>query len=219
MTSIAIDGPAGAGKSTVALAVADSLGYRYLDTGSLYRAVALAALEENVDPSDAFALSDLLGRSRLELEGGRVRLNGRDVTTDLRAEAVTRIVSVVSAHPEVRAGLLEVQRAAADTTDVVMEGRDIGTTVLPHADLKIFLTATPTERARRRSLQLGLEEDAPTVTAVEESLKTRDEADSRRVTSPLTQPVDAIVIDTSAMTLDEVVGTIVTLARGLDGSG
>ncbi len=219
MTSIAIDGPAGAGKSTVALAVADRLGYRYLDTGSLYRAVALAALEENVDPSDASGVGDLLKRSRLELESGRVLLNGRDVTDDLRAEAVTRIVSAVSAHPVVRAGLLEVQRAAADTTDVVMEGRDIGTTVLPQADLKIFLTASPAERARRRSLQLGLEEEVSTITAVEESLNARDDADSRRVASPLTQASDAIVIDTSAMTFDEVVGTIVRLARGLDASG
>ncbi len=219
MTSIAIDGPAGAGKSTVARAVAKSLGYRYLDTGGLYRAVALAALQEGIDPRDGSTLSELLDRSTIELVGEHVRLNGNDVSNDLRDPAVTRIVSAVSAHPEVRGKLLELQRSAAQAFDIVMEGRDIGTTVLPHADLKIFLTASATERARRRSRQLGLEEDPSTITAVETSITERDHADSRRDTSPLMQAMDAIEIDTSQMSFEEVVGTIITLARSVDGSG
>jgi cytidylate kinase len=218
MTAIAIDGPAGAGKSTVARAVAEALGYQYVDTGAMYRAVALAALESNVDPRDGRRLGELARSMRIATTPERVTIDERDVTTRIRDADVTETVSLISSQPEVRDALVALQREAAAASDVVMEGRDIGSVALPGAELKVFLTASLEERARRRVLQLGLPENADTLGRHERSIAERDSSDSTRASSPLVQSPDAIVIDSTGRTVDEVVEQIVSLARGLDRS-
>ena len=210
---VAIDGPAGAGKSTVARAVAAALGFTYLDTGALYRTIALAALERGVDPSDGSALGTLAGATEIELQGTRVLMSGRDVSERIRDADVTELVSVISAHPPVRAALLRHQQHAARSGDIVIEGRDIGTAVAPDAAVKVFLTATPEERARRRAMQLGLPLDAETLKELTEDLVARDLADATRASSPLTRAADAIEMDTTDMTQEEVVAAIVELAQ------
>ncbi|MGH2752808.1 MAG: (d)CMP kinase [Actinomycetota bacterium] len=208
MTAIAIDGPAGAGKSTVAAEVARRLGFRYVDTGAMYRAIALAALDAGVDGGPQ--LVALARGLRLSTVGERIVLDGTDVTDRIRAPDVTAMVSRVAADPEVRGALLELQRDAARREDVVMEGRDIGSAVLPDADVKVFLTATLEERARRRSLQGGEAEGD-----VIEAIRARDEADASRATSPLVQAENAVVIDSTGRSIEEVVDEIVALAEGL----
>jgi CMP/dCMP kinase len=215
MTVIAIDGPAGAGKSTVARAVATALGYEYLDTGAMYRAVALAALENEVDPNDGERLRDLAHSLEIAATPERVTIDGRDVTARIRDADVTEIAPAISARPEVREALVALQRDAA-TGDVVVEGRDIGSAALPDAELKVFLTASLTERARRRVLQLGLPEDRDTLERYRLLIEARDATDSNRASSPLVRPPDAVVIDSTDRTVDEVVDEIVSLARGLD---
>ncbi|MEA2433194.1 MAG: CMP/dCMP kinase [Actinomycetota bacterium] len=209
MTAVAIDGPAGAGKSTVARAVASRLGYSYLDTGALYRAVALAAIERGIDPEDGRALADVTTELDVALSEGIVTLDGKDVTERVRDPDVTQIVSTVSAHPLVRRALLERQRALAATGDVVMEGRDIGSTVLPDADVKIYLTASPDERALRRAEQEGLATDEASLAVLKESIAERDEADATRDVSPLIRASGAELLDTSDLSIDEVVDRIV----------
>jgi cytidylate kinase len=216
MTAVAIDGPAGAGKSTVARAVADELGYSYLDTGALYRAVALAALSRGIDPGDEPALAAVARDLEISLTDGRVSLAGEDVTDRVRAPDVTAVVSTVAAHPRVRAALLERQRALARAGDVVMEGRDIGTTVLPDADVKIFLTASELERARRRAEQQGFPTDDESIAQLKESIAERDVADATRDVSPLTHAADANLLDTSDLTIDEVVKRIVDAVRAAE---
>jgi cytidylate kinase len=216
MTAVAIDGPAGAGKSTVARAVAHRLGYSYLDTGALYRAVALAAIERGVDPTDEAALESVAVDLDVILSDGRVMLNGRDVTDRLRDPDVTRIVSTVAAHPRVRAALLERQRTLARSGDVVMEGRDIGSTVLPDADVKVFLTASETERARRRAEQAGLPTDEASIERLRDEIAARDRADATRDVSPLIHAPDATLVDTSELTVDEVVDRIVDAVRAVE---
>ena len=216
MTVIAIDGPAGAGKSTVARAVATVLGYDYLDTGAMYRAVALAALENDVDPNDGDRLRDLARSLEIVATPERVTIDGRDVTARIRDADVTEIAPAISARPEVREALVALQRDAATGRDVVVEGRDIGSAALPDAELKVFLTASLTERAQRRVRQLGLPEDRDTLERYRGSIEARDAADSNRASSPLVQPPDAVVIDSTGRTLDEVVDEIVSLARGRD---
>ncbi|HYP23700.1 MAG TPA: (d)CMP kinase, partial [Actinomycetota bacterium] len=163
MAALAIDGPAGAGKSTVARAVARALGWRYVDSGAMYRALALAALRAGVDPADEDAVGSLAETAEIDLDGTRVWLEGTDVSERIRASDVTKIVSTVAANPRVRSALLGKQRALAETSDVVMEGRDIGSAVLPRAEFKVYLTAAPAERARRRALEQGLPQDDSTL--------------------------------------------------------
>jgi cytidylate kinase len=200
---IAIDGPAGAGKSTVARAVARRLGWPYLDSGAMYRSVALLALASPAQEPAALA-----GVARIEVGGGRVLLNGRDVTDELRAPEVSEAASRVAADPEVRKALVEKQRRLIAEGDWVAEGRDIGTVVAPDAALKIFLTASSQERARRRAAQLGA--DAQTVLA-EQTL--RDERDSTREHSPLRPAAGALTLDTTDASAEEVVDRILALAR------
>jgi cytidylate kinase len=199
---VAIDGPAGAGKSTVARASAAALGFTYLDTGAMYRCVALAAERRRVPPARAAA--DL----RIEL-GERVLLDGDDVTETIRAPPVTDAASRAAGDPEVRAALVERQRALMDRGDWVAEGRDIGTVVRPQAELKVFLTASPAESARRRAAELGLN-----ATAVLADQDERDRRDAQREHSPLMAAPDAVVLDTTGMGLHEVVDRVAELARG-----
>ena len=201
MTVIAIDGPAGAGKSTVARAVARELGFTYLDSGAMYRSVALAALEHDRPPAEvAPAL-------RIEL-GDRVLLDGRDVTEQIRTPEVTEAASVAAAQPAVRQAMVAEQRRLLGDGDWVAEGRDIGTVVAPHAEVKVFLTASPEARAQRRADELGV--DAATVLA-EQTI--RDERDTGREHSPLQAAPDAHTIDTTDLTLPQVVAAIVALVE------
>jgi cytidylate kinase len=212
MTAIAIDGPAGAGKSTVARAVAEALGYTYVDTGAMYRAVTLAAIERGVEVIDGVGLAEVARSVDISAAGDKILLDGRDVTDEIRRRDVTANVPVVSAHPQVRHALLEIQRRAAATADVVMEGRDIGTKVLPDAAVKVFLTASLDERTTRRARELGLEDD-PGIEQLRRSIETRDAHDSSRSASPLSKASDAIAIDTTGKSIADVVDEIVALTR------
>ncbi|MBX5469255.1 MAG: (d)CMP kinase [Thermoleophilaceae bacterium] len=202
---IAIDGPAGAGKSTVARGVAERLGFTYLDSGAMYRAAALATLEDRREPAEV--------ARTLEIElGERVLANGRDVTAAIRTPEVTEAASRIATDRAVRAALVEKQRELIRRGDWVAEGRDIGTVVAPGAELKIFLTASPEQRARRRAAELGV--DWRTVLR-DQTL--RDEQDRRREHSPLRAAPDAIAIDTTDRTVEDVVTQIAKLARDLRG--
>jgi cytidylate kinase len=197
---IAIDGPAGAGKSSVARAVAKELGFTYLDSGAMYRSVALAALEQGAEPAE------VAPRVRVEV-GERVLLDGRDVTEAIRTSDVSEAASRAAADPSVRTALVAQQRRMLAGGDWVAEGRDIGTVVAPDADLKVFLTASPQERARRRAADLGAEIDA-----VQAEQALRDERDTTREHSPLRPAPGAIELDTTDLTLPEVVRRVVGLA-------
>jgi cytidylate kinase len=205
---IALDGPAGAGKSTVARAVAAALGFTYLDSGAMYRCVALAALERGADPDDGDAVGDLVRSLRIELEGGRVALDGRDVSAAIRAPRVTEAASRVSVHAAVREALVARQRELIAAGRYVAEGRDIGTVVSPDSPLKVFLTASEEERARRRALESG--EDAEAVLTAQ---RERDSRDETRELSALRPAEDAVEIDTTGLSLEEVVERVVALAR------
>ena len=212
---VAIDGPAGSGKSSVARAVAGELGFIDLNTGAAYRAVALLALREGVDLEDGAVLVEIA--RRIDLDAGGARVDGAPVPEeDLRTPEVSAAASKVSARPEVREVLLSVQREAAQKArgegGAVVEGRDIGTVVLPDADLKIFLQAAPEERARRRAYQTGREAE---LDRIREAIKKRDRQDSERETSPLKPAPDAVILDTTSLSLDEVVSRVLDLARGL----
>jgi len=199
VTVVAIDGPAGAGKSTVARAVAAALGFTYLDTGSMYRAVALAARERGVEASSIAA--------SLKIEPGeRILVDGRDVTDEIRAPAVSEAASRAAADPEVREAVAAEQRRLLSAGDWVAEGRDIGTVVAPDAEVKVFLTASAAERARRRASELGVDE---TTVLAEQTI--RDERDRTREHSPLAPADGAVTLDTTGMTLPEVVDRIVAL--------
>ena len=215
---IAIDGPAGSGKSTVARQVADRLGFQYLDTGAMYRAVAYRALEEGVFLDDEPALARIAESEPIafgESGPGTVSIAGRDVTHEIRTAQTDRAVSPVSAWPAVRRALTDQQRGYGRSHDIVMEGRDIGTVVFPDADLKVFLTARPEVRAHRRSLQnaqrgVGETDEALLLASILE----RDDKDASRSAAPLAKAEDAVEVDTSDMTLDEVIARIVDLATG-----
>ena len=207
MISVAIDGPSGAGKSTLARRLAADLGYVYVDTGAMYRAIGLYASRQGADLHDEAAVAALLPQIRLDIrlvDGTQhVYLNGEDVSEAIRAEAIGMAASAVSAHGAVRAFLLETQRSLAAGQNVLMDGRDIGTVVLPHATIKIFLTASPEARARRRCLELrqkGKDADYETVLA---DIRRRDEQDTNRPIAPLRQAEDAIRIDTSEIDFDQ----------------
>jgi CMP/dCMP kinase len=207
---IAIDGPAGAGKSTVARAVAAALGLAFLDTGAMYRAVAWRALESGVLPEDADACARIARTIRIAFDReGRIQVDGVPGEPAIRGEAVTRAVSAVSAHTGVRAAIVPLQRALARKgTGVVAEGRDIGSVVFPDADFKFFLTASPTVRAERRARELGTPARAPEIL---EDLRRRDRLDSTRADSPLVRTEDALEIDTDR--LDAAGGAEAILAR------
>ena len=207
MISVAIDGPSGAGKSTLAKRLAKELGYLYVDTGAMYRSIGLYALRQGVDPKDEAAVTALLPRIQIELRyvngAQRVLLCGEDVSEAIRAENVGMATSAVSAHPSVRAFLLELQRGMARTHDILMDGRDIGTVILPNATVKIFLTASAEARADRRFKELqekGVDTDYQTVL---EDIRRRDYQDSHRATAPLRQAEDAVLLDTSELDLEQ----------------
>ena len=212
MKALALDGPAGAGKSTVARAVARDLGWDYVDTGAMYRAVAAAALDRGIDPADEAALARLAEELDIEATGDWVAIDGEDATRRVRDRDVTELVSVVSAHPKVRRALVAKQRAAALRGSVVMEGRDIGTAVLPDADVKIFLTASLDERARRRWNEMDPAR-RPDVEVVRDGIERRDDADTSRAASPLVRAPDAIVVDTTELDEDGVVRAILDVVR------
>jgi cytidylate kinase len=203
---VAIDGPAGSGKSTVAAALARRLGFRYLDTGAMYRALTWLALGEQVDPGDGDALAALATEHPVTFdEDGRVEIDGHDVSAQIRATGIDRVVPLVAAHPEVREVMRERQRALGSEGDVVIEGRDIGTVVAPAAEVKVFLVATEDERARRRSA----DRPGADVGELAEDLRLRD---ARDAVNTQTAP-DAIALDTTALSVDEVVSRIAELVE------
>ncbi len=217
---IAIDGPAGAGKSTVARMVADALGYLYIDTGAMYRAATWLVMNQNVNPQDLEAVVNLVAKADIKLERDnnsphqvRVFANGNEVTWEIRSPEITRLTSPLSAIPGVRQYLVVQQQKMAEQGGVVMDGRDIGTVVLPKADMKIFLTASPEVRAARRLKDLqemGVHGDLP---AILEEIKQRDHQDSTRAVAPLRQAQDAIPINTDNMSIQDVVARILNLCR------
>ena len=211
---VAIDGPSGSGKSTVGRGVAGELGFHVLDTGAMYRSVTFAVLHAGADAADPAACARIARAARIDLEDERVRLDGRDVSAEIRGPEVTAAVSTVSAHPEVREVLVAQQRAWVDEHGGgVVEGRDIGSVVFPDAPVKVFLTATDEERARRRQRDEAAAERSVDVAAVQESHARRDALDSGRAASPLRAADDAIVVDTTAMSVGEVVADIVERFR------
>jgi cytidylate kinase len=216
---IAIDGPAGSGKSSVARAIADELGFINLNTGAAYRAVALVALQEDVSLDDGASLAGV--SRRVSLDAGGARVDGKPVPEDeLRTPEVSAAASAVSARPEVRAVLLDVQREAARRANreggAVVEGRDIGTVVLPEAELKVYLSAAPEERARRRAHQTGREAE---LDRIKEAMSLRDRQDSERETSPLKPAPDAVILDTTSLSLEGVVSRVLELVRELREKG
>ena len=217
MINIAIDGPAGAGKSSAAKLAAKKLGYIYVDTGALYRAVGVAVLRRGLDTSKKENVIPVLTEIRIELkfEDGtqRVYLNGEDVSDEIRLPEASMAASNVSAIPAVRAFLFDLQRNIAKKNDCIMDGRDIGTVVLPDAQLKIFLTASPEIRARRRFLELEQKGTPVDYETLLEEIKQRDYNDSHRAVAPLKPAEDAVMLDSTGMTLDEVVARICALAE------
>lgn len=216
---IAIDGPASAGKSTVAKILAKKNGYIYCDTGAMYRALTLAAINNKIDMDSEEALMSLLNQLSIsftqEKDGQHVHLNDKDVTNEIRSNDVTNSVSKVSAYKTIREEMVIRQQKFADSSSIVMDGRDIGTVVLPNADLKIFLVASVTERAERRykeNLSKGIESDFE---KLKQEIADRDHYDSTRKNSPLVQAEDAILVDTSGLTIDEVVEKIEKLMKTL----
>ncbi|MDO7866764.1 (d)CMP kinase [Nocardioides jiangxiensis] len=210
---VAMDGPSGSGKSSTSRGVADRLGLRYLDTGAMFRAMTWFMLEQGVDLTDAAAIAALADKpaivSGTDPLAPTITVDGTDVAEAIRGEAVTGAVSPVSAVPEVRARLLQLQREIIGAGGIVVEGRDIGSVVAPDAPVKVYMTADPAARAARRALEEGGTDAA----AVEASLLARDKIDSSRATAPLTMPEGAHHIDTTPFTLDEVIGQVVALVE------
>lgn len=215
--NIAIDGPAGAGKSTIAKKVAKELGYIYVDTGAMYRGIALFLLEKDIGISDADYVEKRIEPVTIEIkyESGmqQIYLNGKNVTSKLREEAVGNMASKASALPCVRAKLLDLQRQLAKDYDVVMDGRDIGTNILPDAEVKVYLTASSRTRAKRRYDEIIAKGDTADINVIEADIITRDKQDMERETAPLKQAEDAVYIDSSDMTIDEVAAAIIGLTK------
>ncbi len=217
MINIAIDGPAGAGKSTIARRTAANLGYIYVDTGALYRAVGVSVLRRGLDTTDAKAVAQVLNEIKIELKFvdgvQHVFLNGEDVSTDIRLPEASMAASNVSAIPAVRAFLFDLQKSIAANSNCIMDGRDIGTVVLPDAQLKVFLTASAEVRAKRRYDELVVKGTPVEFNELLEEIKLRDHNDSTRAIAPLKQADDAVLVDSSDMTIDEVCETLEKLVR------
>ena len=215
--NIALDGPAGAGKSSIAKLVAKKLSFVYLDTGAMYRTIALYVLKNQIAPSDEAAVVARLDDIEITLshENGeqQIFLNGENVSKEIRKEEVGNMASVSSANPEVRAHLLKLQRNLAAENNVVMDGRDIGTTILPNAEVKIFLTASAKTRASRRYLELTEKGEACDMDEILKDIVDRDERDMNRAVSPLKKAEDAVLVDSSEMGIDEVVESILSVYR------
>ena len=220
---IAIDGPSGAGKSTVGRLLAERMGYLYLDTGAMYRAVAYQAGTEGIDPEDEAALKGMMDRMEIELkrvaDEDRVLVNGTDISAEIRSEKTGMLASRVSAIPSVREELVEMQRRLGERGGVVMEGRDIGTVVFPDADLKIYLDASPEERAKRRVLQLKEKGVSVDRAKTEADIRKRDHDDSTRKIAPLRKAGNAVVIDSDGLDTLQVVDRIMVHAEARRGSG
>ena len=217
MFAVAIDGPAGAGKSTIARRAAAELGFIYVDTGALYRTVALYMLRTNTKTTDAAAVEQQLANVSVNIcyqeDGQHVLLNGEDVSSAIRTPEVSLAASDVSAHPVVRQFLFGLQLSLAEKNHVVMDGRDIGTVVLPHAQAKIFLTASPEERARRRYLELQAKGARDTYEEVLADVKQRDLQDSTRAVAPLKPAKNAVILDTTDYTLEESIEKLVSIVK------
>jgi len=209
---IAIDGPSGAGKGTVARTIASRLNYRHIDTGAMYRAVAWLALHDGIDLQDEARVASVARAAALELEDG-VRANGHEVSSLIRTPEMDKAAAAVARHPSVRAVLVERQRAYGQGGGIVMEGRDIGSVVFPDADVKIYLDATPSERARRRAGDPAHStgREAKALDLVQGELAARDTSDSTRAVSPLTQAPDAIYLDTTGVPVDDVVTRVLEI--------
>jgi cytidylate kinase len=208
---IAIDGPSGAGKGTIARGLAARLNYRHVDTGAMYRAVAWKALEAGVDLRDEPAVAALSDRARFELQGGRVVIDGTDVSHAIRTPEIDAAATTVARHPAVRRLLVARQRDIGRTGAVVMEGRDIGTVVFPDADVKIYLDASPEERARRRANDPAHRSTTAALAEVATALAERDRSDSTRAASPLSMAADAILIETTGVAVESVVDRVMAI--------
>jgi len=217
MVSIAIDGPAGAGKSTIAKRVAKELSYIYVDTGAMYRAMALYLHRNGIDAEDAQTIAGACGGAKISIEyrdGEQVvLLGGENVNPFLRTQEVSAMASRSSAVPELRTRLVQLQQELAAAQNVVMDGRDIGTVVLPHAQVKIYLTASVGVRAKRRFLELQEKGESPVLSQIEAEIAERDHRDMTREVSPLKQADDAVLVDTSDMTIEEVSDRILSIVR------
>ena len=217
MRNVAVDGPAGAGKSTVSRRAAKILGLVYVDTGALYRAIGLYAIENGIDTKDEKAVTSVLKDITVDLDNSdgeqRVLLCGEDVTGNIRTGAVSMAASDVSSYPEVRAFLLETQKKIAREKSVIMDGRDIGTVVLPEADVKVFLTADAQVRAKRRFLELTERKEKVDYNTILAEINERDHNDKNRAVAPLKQADDAILLDTSKMSFDESIQALVNIIR------
>lgn len=215
--NVAVDGPAGAGKSTIAKLVAKEMGYIYVDTGAMYRGLAIHFLKKGVDPEEKEAVAEACRDAEVTIgyEDGiqQIYLNGENVTGMLRTEEVGNMASRTSAIPEVREKLLELQRSLAREKDVIMDGRDIGTNILPDADVKIYLTASVETRAKRRYDELKEKGEPCSLEEIARDIKDRDERDMTREIAPLKKAEDAVLVDSSDMTIEEVVGEICSLCR------
>lgn len=213
--SIAVDGPAGAGKSTIAKKIAAKLKFIYVDTGAMYRAMAIYFLDNGVNPEDEMAIKEACKNVKIRIEYlddvQQVILNDENVTSRLRTEEVGKMASKTSVYSDVRTKLVELQRELAKTTDVIMDGRDIGTCVLPNATLKVYLTASVEARAKRRFDELVEKGENPDFNTIAEDIKDRDYRDMSREISPLKQAEDAILVDSSDMTIEEVTDKIIEL--------
>jgi len=210
---VAIDGPAGAGKSTIAKKLAERLRFTYIDTGAMYRAVALWALRQNVSWDDMHRMEQLAIAAQIELSPGHIRLNGEDVTEAIRTPEVSNGASKVAVIPGVRRAMVAKQREMGERANVVMEGRDIGTVVFPDADVKIFLDANPQERVRRRLRDVRAQGENISEGQLAAEMKERDRRDSTRSDAPLAQAPDAVYLDSTPLSLDEVEETILKIVR------
>jgi CMP/dCMP kinase len=217
---VALDGPAGAGKSTVAKRVAKALGLTYVDTGAMYRAITWKALQEYTEPTDETALTALANQVRIDFkltaEGQDVFLDGVDITEAIRTREVTSNVSAVSAVPGVRDAMVSIQRDLATRTGVVMDGRDIGTVVLPHADVKIWLTASVEARAQRRYQEMVDKGITVDFEQLKQDIQRRDELDSGRAHSPMKKAEDAVIVDTTGLSIEEVIERILHICRSVE---
>jgi cytidylate kinase len=216
---VAIDGPAGAGKSTIAKRLAQRLGFIYIDTGAMYRAVALWGLREGVEMSDMHRMEQLAAASQIVLAPGRIELNGEDVTEEIRRPEVSNGASKIAVIPGVRRAMVAQQRALGERTSVVMEGRDIGTVVFPNAAVKIYLDAQLAERVHRRLEELRAKGQEMPEEALSAQMKERDDRDSTRVDAPLAQAPDAMYLDSTKLSLDEVEEAILKIVRARVANG